>query len=288
MNQNISRVGFIGLGRMGAPMAANVCRAGYDLTVYYLREEQVNELALLRARQARSPAEVAELAELIEVAVVDDVQAEQVLAGEQGVFETARPESIVAIHSTVFPETVQRLAVLGKSKRVHVVDVPISGGEAGARERTLCYMAGGDQAILERCRPVFETSASHIFHMGDLGSGASAKLIVQMVTCIHMLAAHEAEMMSEKCGLDFAALRKVLAVSSAQSFVGDHWVERFKRSADPMAIRKRRTEVFRKSLRPGIELARRLKLLLPGTELAERLLPRIMGIESSRKKEATR
>jgi 3-hydroxyisobutyrate dehydrogenase-like beta-hydroxyacid dehydrogenase len=286
MDRHIGRLGFIGLGRMGIPMALNVYRGGYDLTVYDLRENQISELARLGARVAHSPAEVAAVADLIEVVVVDDAQVEEVLAGENGVFKSAGPNSIVAIHSTVLPDTVKKLALLGQRQRVHVIDVPISGGEAGAREKTLCYLAGGDQSILEHCRDVFATSAAHIFHLGELGAGASAKLIVQMVTCIHMLAAHEAELMSGKCGLDFIALQKVLAVSSAQSFVGDHWLERFKRAEDPMATRKRRTEVFQKSLKPAIELARTLELLLPGSELAERLLPRIMGIESSDEREA--
>jgi 3-hydroxyisobutyrate dehydrogenase-like beta-hydroxyacid dehydrogenase len=288
MNKTISRVGFIGLGRMGAPMAANVCRAGYDLTVYDLRDAQVGELALLGARAARSPAEVAELSELIELAVVDDAQVEQVLAGKDGVFESAKPESIVAIHSTVFPETVKRLAAFGRNKQIHIFDVPVSGGEAGAREKKLCYMAGGDEAILARCRGIFLTSAAHILYLGSLGSGARAKLIVQMVTCMHMLAAHEAELMSRKCGLDFTVLRELLALSSAQSFVGDHWIERFKRAGDPMSIRKRRTEVFQQSLAPALEVARNLDLLLPGTELAHRLLPFIMEVEGGDKKEAAK
>ena len=102
---------------------------------------------------------------------------------------------------------------------------------------------------------------------------------------MHMLAAHEAETMGERCGLDYAAMRQVLAASSAQSFVGEHWLERFKRIEDPMPIRKRRTEVFQKSLTPALEAARNLELVLPGTELAHRLLPAIMGIDSVGKKE---
>jgi 3-hydroxyisobutyrate dehydrogenase len=280
MNQNDIKVGFIGLGRMGKPMAQNVLRAGYDLTGYDLREETVRELAALGAKPARSPKEVAEAADIIELVVVDDNQVEQVLSAAGGVFEASRPGAIVAIHSTVLPETVRKLARQGEIKGVHVIDAPVSGGEAGARARQLCYMVGGDAAIVERCRALFETSAADIFHLGALGSGAAAKMIVQVVTCLHMLAAHEAEVLCEKAGLDFAALQSALHKSSGQSFVADNWLDRFKLAGDTMAIRQRRTEVFQKSLAPALAMARELGLTLSGAELAQRLMPEIMGIES--------
>jgi 2-hydroxy-3-oxopropionate reductase len=274
-------VGFVGLGRMGVPMALNVCHAGYPLTVYDIRDAQVSELARQGARVAHSAAEAAEDADIIELAVVDDAQVEEALVGEHGIFTKARRGSIIAIHSTVFPDTVIKLAAIGRTAGVHVIDAPISGGEAGARERALSYMVGGEETLLERCREIFATSASHIFHMGGLGSGASAKMIVQLATCINMLAAHEAELMSENSGLNFEAVQKVLRVSSAQSFVADHWLQRFKLTDEPFDTRRRRTEVFQKSLDPAIELARRFGVSLEGATLAQRLLPRIMGIEKS-------
>ena len=104
-------------------------------------------------------------------------------------------------------------------------------------------------------------------------------MIVQVVTCLNMLAAHEAEWLAGKCDLNFAVVQKVLQPSSAQSFVVDNWLDRFKLAEDPMEIRRRRTEVFQKSLGPALALAQQLGLSLPGTILTERLLPRIMGIE---------
>ena len=279
MSERVTKVGFIGLGRMGKPIASNVLNDGFELTVYDLRDAAVGELTRLGAKAATSPRNVAKEAEIVELAVVDDGQVENVLTGEQGVFAGARPGTIVAIHSTVLPETVCRLAEVGKKIGVQVIDAPVSGGETGAREQSLCYMVGGDVAAMERCRAVFSTSASEIFHMGELGSGAVAKIIVQVVTCINMLAAHEAQCVAEKTGLNFAALQQVLHSSSARSFVMDNWLDRFKLAGDPMEIRRRRTEVFQKSLAPALELAERLGLSLAGTTLAERLLPRIMGIE---------
>jgi len=279
MSDRVTKVGFIGLGRMGKPIAGNVLNAGFELAVYDLREDATTDLIARGAKLARSPRAVAARAEIVELAVVDDAQVEAVLSGEHGVFAGARPGTIVAIHSTVLPETVRRLAAIGAQNGIHVIDAPVSGGEAGARGKSLCYMVGGDAAVLERCRELFSTSASEIFHMGELGSGAVAKIIVQVVTCLNMLAAHEAECVAEKTGLNFAALQQVLHSSSAQSFVMDNWLDRFKLAGDPMEIRRRRTEVFQKSLAPALELARQLDLSLAGTTLAERLLPRIMGIE---------
>jgi 3-hydroxyisobutyrate dehydrogenase-like beta-hydroxyacid dehydrogenase len=106
-------------------------------------------------------------------------------------------------------------------------------------------------------------------------------MIVQVVTCINMLAAHEAELLAGRCGLDFAALQKVLHVSSAQSLVVDHWFDRFKLPQDPIETRRKRTEVFQKSLGPAVAMAQQLGLSLFGAELAERSLKRIMGIEES-------
>jgi 3-hydroxyisobutyrate dehydrogenase-like beta-hydroxyacid dehydrogenase len=275
------RVGYIGLGRIGKPMAINVLNAGYDLTVYDLREQAVRELADCGAKVAHSPKEVAAETDVIELAVVDDAQVQDVLLGNRGVFAGSRPGTVVAIHSTVYPETVRKMAKAAETNGVHVIDAPVSGGETGARKKSLCYMVGGEQAILDRCREVFATSASDIFHMGALGSGAAAKMIVQVVTCINMLAAHEAELLAGQCSLDFVALQKVMHRSSAQSFVADNWLDRFKLPQDLIEIRRRRTEVFRKSLAPAIEMAQRLGLSLAGATLVERLLPQIMGIEES-------
>ena len=281
MNEKIKKVGFIGLGRMGKPMAVNLLRAGFGLVVHDSRQQPVLELANLGATIASSPREAAEAVDLVEIVVVDDAQVEEVLLGDRGVLQGARDGTIIVIHSTVYPQTVKKMAKPAAAKGVQVIDAPVSGGEAGAREKSLCYMVGGDLALLERCREVFSTSASEIFHVGALGSGATAKMIVQVVTCINMLAAHEAEMLAAQGGLDFAVLQKVLHASSGQSFVTDNWINRFKLAQDSIEIRRRRTEVFQKSLAPAIEMARQLGLSLPGAALVERLFPQIMGIEDS-------
>jgi 3-hydroxyisobutyrate dehydrogenase-like beta-hydroxyacid dehydrogenase len=279
MAQKTTQVGFIGLGRMGKPMAVNLLRSGFDLIVYDTRAETIHELTAAGARAAVSSQEVAANSEIVCVCVVDDGQVEDVVTGPRGILEGARRETVVAIHSTISPETARRLDAAAAKKSVRIIDAPISGGEAGARQKSLCYMVGGEAAVIERCREIFAASAAQVFHLGALGSGAAAKMIVQVVTCIHMLAAHEAELLSERCDLDFAAMQKILQASSGHSFVAENWLDRFKLAGDPMEIRRRRTQVFQKSLAPALALAKQLGLSLPGASLTERILPQIMGIE---------
>lgn len=273
------KVGFVGLGAIGKPIAVNILKAGFDLMVFDSRKKPVRALTRLGAKAAHSSREVGAHGKIIGVAVVDDGQVEEVVMGKGGLLESARPGTIIAIHSTIFPKTVRRVAERAGKRGVHVIDAPVSGGERGAREKALCYMVGGDKQLLKKCRRVFSSSASHVFHMGGIGMGAAAKMIVQVVVCVNMLAAHEASLLCEKSGLTFAALRELLRVSSGQSFVLDHWLQRFKRPDDAAAVRRRRTEVFFKSLSPALDLGRDLRISLPGAALAQRLLPRIMGIE---------
>ena len=264
---------------MGKPMAVNIAKAGFDLTVCDLREERCQELALLGAKVASSPREVAEHNDIIEIVVVDDDQTERVVAGEQGLIHGASSGLIVAVHSTILPATVRKIAAWCSAKGVEVIDAPVSGGQQGAQDRQLCYMVGGDAAVLEKCRPVFDSSASHIFHLGELGMGATAKMLIQIVVCLNMVAAHECELLCDKTGLDFKMLQKVLHVSAGQSFVLDNWLGRFKRPEESEAVRRQRAEVFSKSLSPALELAGDVGASLPGTTLAQGLIKRAMGID---------
>jgi 3-hydroxyisobutyrate dehydrogenase-like beta-hydroxyacid dehydrogenase len=273
------KIGFVGLGAMGKPIAVNIVKAGFDLTVYDLREEPCQELATLGAKVASSARQVAELSDIVEVIVVDDDQTEQVVVGEKGLIHGARPGLMVAFHSTLLPATVRKLAAMCRDKGIEVIDAPVSGGQKGAEDRQLCYMVGGEAKVLEKCRPVFETSASHIFHLGELGTGALAKMLIQVVVGLNMIAAHECEVLCDKTRLDFKSLQEVLHVSAGQSFVLDHWLGRFKRAGESEAVRQQRLDVFSKSLVPALELAREVGVSLPGTALAQELIKGVMDID---------
>src|SRR5262245_26068217 len=223
-----TRVGFVGLGNIGKPMAINVAKAGFDLMVYDLREEPCKELAAAGAKVARSAQEIGAHGEIIELVVVDDAQVEAVTLGEGGVLNGAKPGSIIAIHSTVHPKTVRKIAELAQARGVGVIDAEVSGGGAGAQAKTLCYMVGGAKALLERCRPVFATSGANILHLGGLGSGAIAKLAHNLIVYVNMLAASEGMRLAEKAGLDLKALQDVVHVSAGQSRVADNWLQQRK------------------------------------------------------------
>ena len=140
-----TRVGFIGLGAMGKPIATNILQAGFDLMVYDLRPEPLQELERLGAKTARSSRDVGEHAEVVALAVPDDAAVEAAVAGPEGVLDGAAPGTVVAVHSTVRPATVKRLAEQAAARGVSLIDAQMSGGNAGATARTLCFMVGGDR-----------------------------------------------------------------------------------------------------------------------------------------------
>jgi len=274
-----TRVGFIGLGNIGTPMAMNVARAGFDLMVYDLREEPLKDLAALGATIARSAREVGAHGEIIELVVVDDAQVEAVTLGEGGILNGAKPGAVIAIHSTVHPKTVRKIAELAKAKGVGVIDAQISGGARGAQAQTLCYMVGGDKALLEKCRPVFATSGAHIFHLGELGMGAVAKLAHNLIVYVNMLAASEGIRLGEKAGLDLKALQDVVRVSAGQSRVADSWLQqrtlRDTYTTGPQGL----MQLIHKDLRLALELGHDLGLPLPGAALTQQLIARVLEIE---------
>jgi len=275
-----TRIGFIGLGNIGKPMAMNVAKAGFDLMVYDVRQEPLQELAAAGARVARSAHEIGVHGEVIELVVVDDAQVEAVTLGEGGVLSGAQPGSVIAIHSTVHPKTIRKISEFAKGKGVGVIDAEVSGGERGAEAKTLCYMVGGDKALFEKCRPVFATSGANIFHLGALGSGAIAKLAHNLIVYVNMLAASEGIRLAEKAGLDLKAMQEVVHVSAGQSRVADNWTHQRKLkdayTAGPQAL----MQLIHKDLRLALELGHDLDLSLPGAALTQQLIARVLEIES--------
>ncbi len=180
----------MGLGHMGAPMARNALQAGHELSVFDVRDDAMTELAALGARACRSPADAATDAHVVCVTVLDGPQVDAVTTGPDGVFAGAAPDTVVAVHSTVHPATVD--AVAGRAPAgVEVLDAPISGGVKGARAGTLCVMVGGPAAAFERARPVFDAVGDLVVHLGARGAGLAAKLARNLVGYVSLLAAHE-------------------------------------------------------------------------------------------------
>jgi len=217
-------MGFIGLGNMGLPMAENLARAGFELTVHDVRAEPVASLAALGAHVARSPREVGERSEIVSCVVVDGAQVEQVFLGtgaEDGVLAGAEPGSIFVVHSTVSPLTCRKLAEAARPKGVHVVDAAVSGAESRSKEGTLSIMAGGDPEIVERCRPVFEAIGEHIYHVGALGQGLAAKLCNNLILLGTMQTLEEAMRIASAAGVDEKTMIEIATTST-----GDSWAVR--------------------------------------------------------------
>jgi 3-hydroxyisobutyrate dehydrogenase-like beta-hydroxyacid dehydrogenase len=265
----MTRVGFIGLGEQGKPLAINVAKGGFDLMVNDLRREPVDELVASGARAARSAREVGAHGEIIEVIVVNDAQVEAVVLSEDGVLAGARPGSVIAVHSTVRPATVRKIGERAAAKSVAVIDAAVSGGARGAQMRTMCYMVGGEKDALERCRPVFATSAGTIVHMGALGAGMAAKLAHQVVLCVNMLAAHEGTELARRAGLDPAALSEAIHAGAAQSRIADRWA-RGRPTAQSGVL-------FDKDLSLALELAHEVGAAMPAAALTQRLLRQMLG-----------
>jgi len=265
------KVGFIGLGEQGKPMAVNLAKNGFDLMVHDLRREPVDELIAMGGKVAKSPREVAAHSEVIEVAVVDDAQVEAVVMGEDGIIAGARTGSIIAIHSTIRPATVRKVAIEGAQRGIGVVDAPVSGGPRGAQLRTMCYMVGGDKELVEQCRPVFETSAASIFHVGPLGAGMTAKLAHQVIVCLNVVAASEGMALAGKAGLDLTMVQEVVRAGGAQSRIADNWI---KYKPTPNA-----SKLWYKDLMLALEFAGELGLALPATATAQQLIEKLLTNE---------
>ncbi len=265
----MTKVGFIGLGEQGKPLAINLAKAaGFDVMVYDVREEPIDELVALGARRASSPREVAANSDIIEVIVVDDEQVEAVTLGDDGIIAGVRPGSIVAIHSTIRPATVRKVAAACVSRNIGVIDAPVSGGARGAQTRTMCYMVGGDKGLVERCRPIFELSGTSIYHLGPLGAGMIAKLAHQVIICLNVVAAGEGMMLARKAGLDLPTMQEVVRAGGASSRVADHWANH-KPSASA-------GKLWRKDLTLALECAAELGLDLQSASLAQQMIEKVL------------
>ena len=215
----MEKIGFIGLGIMGKPMAKNLLKAGFDLSFYARRPEVVSEMEEAGATAAGSSREVAEQADIIITIVTADPEVREVLLGEDGVLEGASAGKLIVDMSTISPLTIQEIAAVAAAKGVRVVDAPVSGGDVGAVAGTLTIIAGGAAEDIERCRPLFEAMGKeeNIFHVGALGVGQTVKVVNQVIGGVNMAMIAEGLCMGVKAGADPEIMRQVISVSSGNS-----------------------------------------------------------------------
>lgn len=209
------RVGFIGLGSQGAPMARRIVEGGYPTTLWARRAASVEPFAGTAATVAASPAELAANSDLVCLCVVGDADVTEVA---DAVLEGLAPGGIIAVHSTVHPDTCRALATRADARDVAVLDAPVSGGGPAAEQGTLLVMAGGDAEVLERVRPVFATFADPIVHLGAVGSGQVTKLLNNLLFTAHLATAKTTLDLGRALGVETERLAEVIGRGSANSF----------------------------------------------------------------------
>ncbi|MGW5375660.1 NAD(P)-dependent oxidoreductase [Nocardia sp. NPDC003999] len=212
------RVGFIGLGSQGAPMARRIVEGGYPTTLWARRPASLEPFADTPAATAESPAALAAHSDLVCLCVVGDADVREVVTGENGVLTGLAPGSIVAVHSTVHPDTCRKLAELAAPQQVTVIDAPVSGGGPAAAEGRLLVMVGGATDAVERSRPVFETYANPIVHLGGIGAGQATKLLNNLLFTANLATAAGTLALGQGLGISPDRLGEVITHGTANSF----------------------------------------------------------------------
>ncbi|MBD3897125.1 2-hydroxy-3-oxopropionate reductase [Halomonas sp. ML-15] len=264
----MSKIGFIGLGIMGRPMAGHLLDAGHEIVSVERGKPIPAELADKGATAAASPKAVAEQAEVIITMVPDTPDVELVLFGEGGVIEGLKPGTLVIDMSSIAPIATQDFA-----KRIHAaggeyVDAPVSGGEGGAINAALTIMVGATAEGFERALPILEVMGKTITHIGDHGAGQTCKVANQIVVALTIEAVAEGLLFASKAGADVAKVRESLLGGLAQSKILDvHGERMIKRTFDPGF----KVQLHQKDLNLALEGARSLDLSLPGTANAQQL-----------------
>lgn len=211
------RVGFVGLGMMGKPMAVNLLRAGHDVAAANRSQGKARELASMGARAAASPADAARGADVVGLCLVGDAVVESVLCGEGGVLEGAAPGAVVLDHSTVHPEFARRMEAACAERGVAYLDAPVSGTGQVAWDGALTVMIGGGTDAMERARPALDAVSANARLMGPVGSGNMAKLVNNMAKDINQLGVMETLVLGAKQGTDLGLLFSVMRNGSSAS-----------------------------------------------------------------------
>jgi 2-hydroxy-3-oxopropionate reductase len=264
-------IGFIGLGLMGKPMAANLLKAGYPVVVHSRSQGPVEELVAAGARRGTSPADVARQATRVITMVPDSPDVERVLDGPDGVFSALQPGTIVIDMSSIAPGVARRLAERAASLGAAMLDAPVSGGDIGAINGTLSIMVGGDAAAFAAARPLFDVMGNpeKVIHIGGPGAGQLCKLCNQMVIGGTLAVAAEALALAKKSGVDAAKVREALLGGFAQSRVLEvHGDRALKNTFKPGF----KTHLFAKDMRNVVSTLAEHDCAAPVTAVVQQLL----------------
>lgn len=266
-NPSPLKLGFIGLGIMGAPMCANLIKAGHQLFVH-TRGKVPEAIADSSATQCTTARGVAQRADIIFVMVPDTPDVEQVLFDDDGVLLGLSPGKLVIDMSSISPQATEDFARRVNKHGCDYLDAPVSGGEVGARNATLSIMVGGPESAFARARPLFDLMGQNITLVGPNGAGQTTKVANQIIVALNIAAVAEALVFAAKAGADPAKVRQALLGGFASSRILEvHGERMIRRTFDPGF----RIGLHQKDLGLALDSARKLGVALPGTAQAQQL-----------------
>jgi 2-hydroxy-3-oxopropionate reductase len=264
----IKKIGFIGLGIMGNPMATNLMGAGYQVTGYDVDPKAMKAMVEKGATQASSPKEAAKSADAIITMLPEQQIVEDVAIGKDGALQGMGKGSILVDMSTSSPSLARKIAEELEDNGMEMLDAPVSGGDVGAMEGTLSIMVGGKQEVFDRILPVLQKMGKNVNHVGDHGAGQVAKAANQIIVALTIEAVAEALIFAKKSGVDPKRVRDALMGGFAQSRVLDlHGQRMLDRNFEPggrVSLHKKDTEI-------AMSMAKELGMYLPGTALVSQL-----------------
>ena len=264
----MAKLGFIGLGIMGKPMAGHLLAAGHTVHVYNRSSGPVRELASKGAVACSSSQEAAQKSDVIFIMVQDTPDVEAVLFGKDGVAAGVKPGSIVVDMSSISPIATKEFAKKLDALGIKMLDAPVSGGQVGAENATLSIMVGGQPEVFAQVKPYFEIMGKNIIHVGDNGDGQTCKVANQIVVALTIEAVGEALLLASKAGADPAKVREALLGGFAQSRILElHGERMIQRNFGPGF----RIRLHQKDLNLALQGARDLGLSLPNTSIAQEL-----------------
>jgi 3-hydroxyisobutyrate dehydrogenase-like beta-hydroxyacid dehydrogenase len=278
------RCGFIGLGIMGKALAGNLAPKGLPTIVYDLEEAAIREVVAGGAKPAQSVREVAQNADVIGICVPADSHVRAVLCGPDGVFANAEKGTVVAIHSTVHPATIEEMAAQGAAQGVAVLEVPVAGGPVRAAKGDAFYMVSGEKAAFEKARPYLEAAAGKITFTGALGNAAKLKLALNVLTNVSFAASLEAMLLAKAMGLPQELYEEGGTATTMLNALHLQYLSPYKlpaearRSEGLQSYMRGRMEIAQKDLGLALQMAHDHGIAMPVTGLVTQLLAKVYGV----------
>ena len=268
------RIGFIGLGIMGLPMARNLLKAGYEVVAHDIARDRVEMLVQDGADKRETPAEVAAMCRTMITMLPDGPEVEAVVLGRKGIIEEVQRRSIIVDMSSIAPPVALKVGEELRKKGATFIDAPVSGGEPGAAAGTLAIMVGGPKAAVEQVRPILDKMGRSVVRVGELGAGQTTKLVNQILVALHTHAMGEAFVLAVKAGVDPAAVFEAIKGGLAGSNVLNAKI--------PLVLNRDfkpgfRMRLHQKDLNNALSTAQKLGLSLPVTGIVSQFLNALVG-----------